>query len=122
MVKLLGLALRKRVCPHDFLDSRLGTMVHPLMHRRAWMSVPRRCYIFISEQHRTRAFRLAADIADELRASMVGMFFEAADIRALVSATIFASDATPIAAGLTSAQVSRQMASLLFEFAEHRRS
>ncbi len=64
--------------------------------------------------------RLPADLADELRAATLCLACAESNLRAPVSTTIHASDATPATAGVCEARVSRDLCHALFDHAEHR--
>jgi hypothetical protein len=120
LVHLFARALTTTVSTQDTLQSLLGAAVHPLMHHRPWFSVFNRAYRFTKGLKGHRACRVPADVADEFKGALLGLLSATADIRAPISTRLYATDATPTAAAVVEAPVSRAMVSQLRHFSEHK--
>ncbi len=120
IIHLLVLALANPYCTRELLECMLGSLVHPLMHRRCLMSTLGRSYRYCRSLDPRRAVRLSPDIVDEFRAAIVSLAIAATDVRAPVSPVVYCSDATPKTAASVQARVSRPLAENLHSFSEHK--
>ena len=59
-------ALSLPVLTKEVLQSLLGSLIHPFMHRKCCMSVFGRVYRFVQDLPEKRAVKLPADVCDEL--------------------------------------------------------
>ena len=66
------------------------------------------------------AYSLPHHIRDEILSAACMQFVAHADIRAPVSSVVGCSDATPSRAGVVEAEVSQDLASSLYDYAEHK--
>jgi hypothetical protein len=97
-----------------------GALVHPFMHRRALMCVFHRYYTFMNAHPDGPVFRMAADITDEVLASILVLPHAYTNIRSSISNTIVATDSTVSTAGACEARVPSRLARTLLRTAEQR--
>ena len=107
-------------CSPEILRSLLGCYVHPFGLRRELSCCFGRAYRWLEGLRPRRSSSIPADVFEELRLAALHLPLAASDLRAPVSTTIHTSDATPSRGAFTTATVSRDLASALFDHAEHR--
>ena len=101
------------------LESLVGTIVHPFMHARHLMSTLLHTYPFIMNMG-PEEVRLPAAVVDELLACSILLCGAYTDIRAQVSTSISATDATPIRGGACRAVIPQKLSNALFRRGEQR--
>ena len=91
--------------------------IHPLLHRREFMSFLHRFFTWF-EQLTVDEVRVPADICEELVVVGLHLAFATADIRAPVCSRISCTDATPQRGGAVDATVSKRLAEALYDASE----
>ena len=120
VARLVYSVARRGSCSKVILQSLVGSLVHPFMHRRCLMSTLQEVYKFIGDMPLRGECRLPAVVIDELLAGTLNIVFAFTDLRAEVSSTIAATDATNIRGGRCVATVPPQLARGLYRRGEQR--
>ena len=120
IARLLYAVARAGHSTKSILQSLLGCVSHPFLHRRLLMSVLGEVFLFTSGMPERGDVRLPAAIIDELLIASLLIPFAEANLRNPVSTTVSATDATPIKAGRCAAVIPKKLARVLFRRCEGR--
>jgi len=120
LTMLTGLVLALGRGTPAMFRSLVGSYIHPFGLKRCCMCCFGRVFNWIEGLEPGRAGRIPHDIREELGVASLLVLLAKANLRAQVSTRIYCSDATPAAAGVVEATVSRDLAEGLFDVAEHR--
>ena len=96
------------------LQSLLGSVIHPFMHCRHLMSTLSETYIFVMNLNTECESALPAAVCDELLGCALVLACAYTDIRAQVSTTISATDATPLRGGACRSVIPQKICQALF--------
>ena len=102
------------------LMSLVGSLVHPFMHCRHLMSSLSLTYDFMQSMPHHEEQRIPAAVCDELLACSLLLACSYADLRAQVSTTISATDATPQRGGACRAVLPQKLCNALYRRGEQR--
>ena len=100
------------------LQSLVGTLVYPLMHRRQLMCSLVETYTFIENMTDDVSYSIPADVVDELLAAALFLTVAHTDVRAPVSTRISATDATVRRAGACQSFVPQKVANMFYRLSE----
>ena len=102
------------------LQSILGLFASVFIFRRECFSIFHHAYTYVSEMSADKWVPLPSFLLDELRAAALVLPTCTANIRAPMSESALATDATPVAGGSTIVQLPSTLAETLYEVAEQR--
>ena len=126
LIKLKQLAsLLTRVCSlptvsQKLLQSVVGLLIHPFMHRRSTMCLLQDTFLWVEKLSATESKPLPIAVKEELLACALLMPLCHSNIRWTVSCRIGASDASLSHGGRAAALVSPAVAQTLYRYSEHR--
>ena len=106
--------------PKAFLDSLMGLVVHPLMHRRSLCPCFHRIFKLMNDHKAEKILTLPAGVREELCYAALLMPVARTNLRAQVDTLITATDATPSSGGSVACAVSRRLAEALFRSVYYR--
>ena len=84
------------------------------------LSIFHRAYRFVNSMPEGKWVRLDVDILDEFRAALLHIPFAFSNLRAPLSSSLWATDATPVSGGATVAPLAGETAAFLYSRAETR--
>ena len=122
-VQLMILAIMQlaaRVTNKKTMQSLLGSFVHPFSHNKLCMSTLGKSYQWVAQLRERQVVRIPARIRDEILAAALHLPLAWSDLRAPVSTRVHYSDATPTTGGFVVADVSRELAEVLWNHSEFR--
>ena len=112
--------MANRVVDRHCMEVMLGGFVHPFSHRLELHSVFHRSYKWKMELIEGRTYRLPADIRDEFLIASIYLALADSHMRADVTRTLVATDATPSAFGSCVAPCPKPILRELFRAHRHR--
>ena len=116
---IFGVLLSGHVSKHS-LQSLLGSIIYPLMHRRELMCCLTEIFVFVESMSESKLTRVGDKVKDELVLSALFMVVAFTDIRAPVSTCVSATDATVRRAGACQTWVLQKVANACFRKSETR--
>ena len=99
----LSVAIARRYIDRKSLERLLAQCIHPLMHRREFMCIISRAYVFCSALPYGVSVKIPSDVLEELCALAIVLALCEADVRWRVDAELSATDATPSKEGACTA-------------------
>jgi hypothetical protein len=116
----LAAAVNKGRLDKKSLERLVGSLVHPLQHRRQLMCVLSECYQFLNQIDYGRYYNIPGNVSSELIAAALLLPIASTNIRWPISDIVSASDATPSAFGICRAKMPSNISRGLFRISEHR--
>jgi len=120
IARLTHAVVRRGSSTKPILQSLLGSIVHPFLHARHLMCCLSSVYKFLVSMPEDAETRLPAAVLDELMIASLWLACAHTNIRAPVSSTISATDATCIRGGRCRATVPGKLARALYRRGEAR--
>jgi hypothetical protein len=120
LMKALSVLLRDGCAHKNLLEKLLGHCGFVFSFKRHMLSIFHRAYRFVNSMPEGKWVRLDVDILDEFRAALLHIPFAFSNLRAPLSSSLWATDATPVSGGATVAPLAGETAAFLYSRAETR--